>query len=334
MLVACRAGCTDAACTAGAPGSHAVDHNYAQRRRPQYYWLNFDHPSLSGGTRSSGRAASPSEPTERTQQRLWPLPSYSTPISCPSTESDGHERARPRGRGRCAGGPATAAARRRRRPGHAPRQCPDGRTAPDEGGAHACCHTRANAAPHGASYRERGACDACAMLQPQACPFEMSRRFKPLVAPPRPRPHLQPHLRSHMRPAQDHAAAVLWRERAKAWCTRRGKEVPPPRLHPIILRTIKEWCAGLGAGMLVGQGGCNWVGVATCGGDGPKRGACMRAGNHTPSRRVLCPRHRRGRHVHARAEVLWMMRGGALQWTALQSPPPPLRWQRRALAAA
>ena len=44
---------------------------------------------------------------------------------------------------------------------------------------------------------------------------------------------------------QARAAAALWRAHAKAWSSARGKELPPPRLHPTILRTIREWCGGL-----------------------------------------------------------------------------------------
>lgn len=40
---------------------------------------------------------------------------------------------------------------------------------------------------------------------------------------------------------QAHVEELLRRSTAKAWCATRGKEIAPPKLHPVILRTIREW---------------------------------------------------------------------------------------------
>jgi hypothetical protein len=40
---------------------------------------------------------------------------------------------------------------------------------------------------------------------------------------------------------QAYVEDLLRRTTIKAWCTTHGKEPAPPRLHPAILRTIREW---------------------------------------------------------------------------------------------
>jgi hypothetical protein len=34
---------------------------------------------------------------------------------------------------------------------------------------------------------------------------------------------------------------MLRRAEHRAWCLRHGKMLPPPRLHPVILKVIHEW---------------------------------------------------------------------------------------------
>jgi hypothetical protein len=34
---------------------------------------------------------------------------------------------------------------------------------------------------------------------------------------------------------------MLRRAEHRAWCLRHGKTLPPPRLHPVILKVIREW---------------------------------------------------------------------------------------------
>jgi hypothetical protein len=40
---------------------------------------------------------------------------------------------------------------------------------------------------------------------------------------------------------QSYIEGMLRRADHRAWCLRHGKMLPPPRLHPVILKVIREW---------------------------------------------------------------------------------------------
>jgi hypothetical protein len=40
---------------------------------------------------------------------------------------------------------------------------------------------------------------------------------------------------------QSYIEGMLRRADHRAWCLRHGKTLPPPRLHPVILKVIREW---------------------------------------------------------------------------------------------
>jgi hypothetical protein len=40
---------------------------------------------------------------------------------------------------------------------------------------------------------------------------------------------------------QSYIEGMLRRAEHRAWCLRHGKTLPPPRLHPVILKVIREW---------------------------------------------------------------------------------------------
>jgi hypothetical protein len=61
---------------------------------------------------------------------------------------------------------------------------------------------------------------------------------------------------------QARICAQLARAGARSWCAARGKELRPPRLHPTILRTVRDWCAAAaGAAGVQGQRSCgrHWM---------------------------------------------------------------------------
>lgn len=40
---------------------------------------------------------------------------------------------------------------------------------------------------------------------------------------------------------QTYIEGMLRRAEHRAWCLRHGKTLPPPRLHPVIVKVIREW---------------------------------------------------------------------------------------------
>lgn len=40
---------------------------------------------------------------------------------------------------------------------------------------------------------------------------------------------------------QEYIDGMLRRSQHRSWCLTHGKTLPPPRLHPVILRVIREW---------------------------------------------------------------------------------------------